>query len=148
MRWDTHVDFARGEVYATETKSGKDRSIPMSEDCRHLLLELKERAAAGDYLFTYAGKPIIDPRTAWAEAVSDAGLEDFHFHDLRHTFATRLGDAGASAFDIAALLGHSSINMTARHTHATEAGKRRAIAALDAWCGQVFGHRRFRGEIL
>jgi integrase len=137
MRWDTHVDFARGEVYATDTKSGKDRAIPMSEDCRHLLLELKESATVGDYLFTYAGKPITDSLTAWAEAVSDAELEDFHFHDLWHTFATRLGDAGASVFDIAALLGHSSISMTARYTHATEAGKQRAIAALDARRGQV-----------
>jgi len=55
---------------------------------------------------------------------------DFRFHDLRHTAATRMADAGADAFTLAAILGHSDIRMTARYTHATDEAKRRAVETL------------------
>jgi hypothetical protein len=55
---------------------------------------------------------------------------DFHFHDLRHTAATRMADAGADPFTLAAILGHSDIRMTARYTHATDEAKRRAVEML------------------
>jgi hypothetical protein len=55
---------------------------------------------------------------------------DFHFHDLRHTAATRMADAGADPFTLAAILGHSDIRMTARYTHATDEAKRRAVDKL------------------
>jgi len=57
---------------------------------------------------------------------------DFHFHDLRHTAATRMADAGADPFTLAAILGHSDIRMTARYTHATDVAKRRAVDKLVA----------------
>ncbi len=136
MRWDTHVNFERGEVYATNTKTGRDRDIPMSDQCRRLLIEMRA-AAIGDFLFMHNGKPLGKPSKAFKAACAEAGITNLCFHDLRHTFATRLGDAGASMADIAALLGHSQISMSARYTHATEQGKRRAVAALDARCGQV-----------
>ncbi|MGI9068602.1 MAG: tyrosine-type recombinase/integrase [Pyrinomonadaceae bacterium] len=63
-------------------------------------------------------------------AVTKAGLVDFHFHDLRHTAATRMADAGADPFTLAAILGHSDIRMTARYTHATDEAKRRAVEKL------------------
>lgn len=59
-----------------------------------------------------------------------AKIADFRFHDLRHTAATRLADRGADAFQIAAILGHSSIQMTARYTHATSDGLRRVMESL------------------
>ncbi len=59
-----------------------------------------------------------------------AGLVDFHFHDLRHTAATLMADAGADPFTLAAILGHSDIRMTARYTHATDEAKRRAVEKL------------------
>ena len=56
----------------------------------------------------------------------------FHFHDLRHTAATRMADAGTDAFTLAKILGHSDIRMTARYTHATDLAIRRAVENLDA----------------
>lgn len=70
-------------------------------------------------------------KVAWAAALTDAKIEDFRFHDLRHTAATRLGDAGADAFTIAAILGHSTIQMSARYTHATDGRKRRAVERMS-----------------
>ena len=66
-------------------------------------------------------------RQAFVAACNDAGIADFHFHDLRHTFATRLGDAGDSPATIAKLLGHSNIQMTMRYTHATDDALRSAV---------------------
>jgi Phage integrase family len=63
-------------------------------------------------------------------AVKNAKIADFHFHDLRHTAATRMADAGAEPFTLAAILGHSDIRMTARYTHATDQAKRRAVDNL------------------
>jgi hypothetical protein len=62
--------------------------------------------------------------------VKHAKIVDFHFHDLRHTAATRMADAGADPFTLAAILGHSDIRMTARYTHATDEAKRRAVDRL------------------
>jgi integrase len=61
-----------------------------------------------------------------------AGIPDFCFHDLRHTAETRMADAGADAFTLMSILGHSDIRMTARYTHATSAAIKRAVANLDA----------------
>ena len=57
----------------------------------------------------------------------DAGIADFHFHDLRHTFATRLGDAGCNVTTIARLLGHLNIQMSMRYTHASDDTLRNAV---------------------
>lgn len=60
-------------------------------------------------------------------ACLDAGIADFHFHDLRYTFATRLGDAGCNATTIARLLGHSNIQMSMRYTYASDDSLRNAV---------------------
>ena len=70
---------------------------------------------------------ITDIETGFTAAVRDAGLEDFRFHDLRHTFATRLNEAGADLATIRDLLGHSSIKMASDYTQASPETRRRAI---------------------
>jgi integrase len=121
LRW-SQVDFMRDLIFVTQTKSGKDRVIPMNEAVRNALLSLSregERVFQVDWI-----------KKAWMGALKEAKIEDFTFHDLRHTAATRLADAGADAFTIASILGHSTIQMSARYTHDTER-KRRAIEAIS-----------------
>ena len=72
-------------------------------------------------------------KVAWASALREAKIQGFRFHDLRHSAATRLADAGADAFTIAAILGHSTIQMSARYTHATDERKKRAIDGILGW---------------
>ena len=67
----------------------------------------------------------------FASACQDAKVDDFHFHDLRHTFGTRLGEKGVDAFTIAQLMGHADLRMTARYTHATNKNLRRAVQSLS-----------------
>jgi integrase len=76
---------------------------------------------------------MTDSRNTWKSVTKKAGVEDFRFHDLRHTAATRMAEAGVDIRMIAELLGHSTIQMTMRYAHATDDAKRRAAEALEAY---------------
>jgi integrase len=68
---------------------------------------------------------------AFAKACSKAKIVDLRWHDLRHTFGTRLAEAGFSEVTIAELMGHTSVATTRRYTHGTEAAKRNAVEAAS-----------------
>ena len=70
---------------------------------------------------------------AFSTACRQAGITDFRFHDLRHTFGTRLADAGVDVVKIKELMGHASIVTTMRYIHATDQGKRGAIVVLSEY---------------
>ena len=133
LQWK-HVDFARGVILVTKTKTGKDRTIPMSSEVRSELLE-QRKASKSDYVFAgnKPGRPLVEIKRTFRGACDDAGLKDFRFHDLRHTFATRLGDNGCNVTTIAALMGHSNIQMSARYTHAGDDAKRHAVESVSQW---------------
>ena len=123
LRWN-QIDFARGLILIQRTKSGRDRMIPMNSTVRETLAAIQQQ---GDQVF-----PINDVKRSFAYSCVKAKIADFRFHDLRHTAATRLADRGADAFQIAAILGHATIQMSARYTHATDHGLRRAMESLTA----------------
>lgn len=131
-----NLDFDRSLVRVENNrrqrnKSKKARFVPMNSRARQLLLELCTTSGS-EYVFPNrkTGRHIRDVKTAFNRACRDAGLEDFVFHDLRRTGATRLGDAGANAFHIAAILGHEDVNTSQIYTVATDSGLRRAMESL------------------
>ncbi len=75
-------------------------------------------------------KRLVEIKYSFIRAVKQAKITDLRFHDLRHTAATRMGDAGADAFTLAAIFGWSDIRMAMRYTHAMEDAKRRAVEAI------------------
>src|ERR1044072_2263857 len=75
-------------------------------------------------------KRLVEIKYSFVRAVKQAKITDLRFHDLRHTAATRMGDAGADAFTLAAIFGWSDIRMAMRYTHAMEDAKRRAVEAI------------------
>jgi len=128
-----HVDFERSLIRLTSdiTKSGKPREIPMNSEVRNQLLELRTSNNNGPVIPSpKTGKGIVDFKRAFRAACDKAEIEELHFHDLRHTFGTRAADAGADAFTIAELMGHSDLRMTKRYTHATDSRKRAAVENL------------------
>ncbi len=136
LRW-ANVDFERGLVHVMnshreQTKSGHSRSIPMNRIARQQLLSLQTESGDTEYVFVNknTGRPRTDVKRGFRSACEKAGLEDFRFHDLRHTAATRLGDAGVDTRRIMAILGHRCMQTSARYTHATDDGLRRAIETL------------------
>src|SRR6185369_14290694 len=136
LRW-ANVDFERGLIHVMnsqreQTKSGNSRSIPMNHIARRELLGLCLETGHTEYVFfnDKTKKPRTDLKNGFGTACVIAGLDDFRFHDLRHTAATRLADAGTNIREIMAILGHRCIQTSARYTHATDEGLRRAMEAL------------------
>jgi Phage integrase family len=76
------------------------------------------------------GGRLIDIKHKFDEARTTAKIKDFRFHDLRHTAATRLADAGVNVVVIAEILGHADIRTTKRYSHAMEESKREAVEKL------------------
>ncbi|MGI8468349.1 MAG: tyrosine-type recombinase/integrase [Pyrinomonadaceae bacterium] len=130
LKW-FDADFGRGMLQVRESKSGKKRVVPMNATIRNLLSGLKRKS---EYIFPSpkTGGKLTEIKRSFSRALMEAGINDFHFHDLRHTAATRMADAGADAFTLMKILGHSDIRMTARYTHATDTALRRAVTNLDA----------------
>jgi integrase len=133
-----HVDFLRGVIHVVNTKTARDRIMPMSQSVRQVLIEQRQaqecQTEEGDLVFASRriakrgrDEGLVDVKKGFVAACSEAGIADFHFHDLRHTFATRLGDAGCNVTTIARLLGHSNIQMSMRYTHASDDTLRNAV---------------------
>lgn len=131
LRW-FDVDFNRGLIQIRESKSNKMRVVPMN-DTTHRLLDRLPRSSEFVFPSPKTGVKLNQIKRSFRRAVAEAGIDDFRFHDLRHTAATRMADAGADAFTLMKILGHSDIRMTARYTHATDAALRRAVTNLDAF---------------
>jgi len=89
------------------SKNGKPRTIPLTAEARRIALSQMADVTTKEYLFTsfITSGMITEIKTAFTSAVREAGLEDSRFHDLRHTFATRLNEAGVDPFTIRDLLG-------------------------------------------
>jgi integrase len=80
-------------------------------------------------------RPIV-MKKAWYSALAKAGIENFRFHDLRHTAASYLAMNGASIPEIAAVLGHKSHQMASRYAHLSD-GHTRSV--VERAMGKVFG---------
>jgi integrase len=123
-----------GEVLVTRGKNGKSRAVPLTNEARRIaqlqLLDVTNK----QYLFTSkrSGGAIAEIKTGFAGAVTDAEIENFRFHDLRHTFATRLNEAGVDPVTRRDLLGHSTIEMSDDYTHSSLEGRHHAIQVLSA----------------
>ena len=137
LRWGD-LDFDRKviTVRATNSKTGRMLRVPMNLLVEQTLLALGKRSdgtdkGAGDAVFTNeADEPVTSIRTAWEGAVAEAGLVNFTFHDLRHTFASRLVAAGVPLLHVSKLLGHSTILMTQRYSHASDDALASAVGRL------------------
>lgn len=130
--WE-HIDFTRQLLYVTRSKTagGEAREIPLTGRVHDLLLSQRKKEGL---LFTFKGKPIHAIRTAWKAAVRRAGIRYLRFHDLRHTFNSRLMESGVIQDVRKVLMGHSSgEDINDRYTHVELPAKREAIRKLEAW---------------
>lgn len=121
-----------------QTKSGKPRSVPLTNRVAEMLRELHLKRPEGlEHVFLYqpffGGEivPYSQPHGAWKTACKRAGVTDIVMHDLRHTFASRLVSKGVSLLAVSNLLGHASIKMTQRYAHLAPGAFDDAIEVLD-----------------
>lgn len=122
LRW-RDVDLARGVAIAHHTKNRERRVLPLAEPAVRALEELgRVRRVDSDLVFAGRrnGKALF-PKKAFAAALAEAGIEDFRFHDLRHTAASYLAMSGATLAEIAEVLGHKTLSMVKRYAHLSDA---------------------------
>jgi len=126
------VDFDKREITIVETKDDEDRVVPINPLLFNLLLMLKSQDGKGEYVFTnpQTRKHYVEIKRAFTSARAKAGIADFHFHDLRHTYASRLVRNGADLNTVKELLGHFSITTTQRYLHSQAEQKRATVNSL------------------
>ncbi len=138
LEWP-RVSLVRKTILIEKTKSGKPRTIPLNEIVLNVLRKKAEEKVIGvrGIVFgTSCGTKILPSnlRRAFYNALEKAGVEDLKFHDLRHTFATRLAQGGVDLYKIAKLLGHEDIRMTQRYAHHCPESLRDGVKILEADC--------------
>jgi len=122
------VDFFRKLLTVVKSKNGGKRSIPMSQTLYESLKSMNKVVNISSRVFPISVRSL---REAFDKALSKARIEDFHFHDLRHTFATRLVQNGVDIYKVKELLGHKSIAMTMRYAHHYPESLRASVEVLD-----------------
>lgn len=132
MRWED-VDLKNALLTVPRGKGGKRRYIPLVPEIVAVLKELPRSAGEVDsFVFpsTRTGRAWVDIGRSWRRVLADAGIQNFRFHDLRHTFASRLAQRGAPLTAIRELLGHSDLKMTMRYAHLGPGDLRNAVLRL------------------
>ncbi len=107
------------------TKSGKRRDVPISESLKNELVDYMD-TLEGDEFFT-----VNEFKRSFLGAVRRAGISDFTFHDLRHTFASYLVMGGIDLATVKELMGHATIQMTMRYAHLSADHRKRALEIIQ-----------------
>ncbi|EIZ86451.1 integrase family protein [Methylobacterium sp. GXF4] len=116
----TNIDLQRRELNLEKTKAGRPRQVPLSRKALTVIRELLERRARPQSVFLLhgpGGDRVSDPRKAFVGACRRANIENFRWHDLRHTFASWWVQGGGDLYRLSRVLGHSTLQMTARYGH-------------------------------
>lgn len=122
LRWKD-IDFVRSVARLEQTKNGERRVLPLTHHAGDLIRRIGERTDRNpdDFVFPRGdGTAPVDIKKHFARAVKKAGVEDFRFHDLRHCAASYLAMNGATLPEIAAVLGHKTLQMVQRYAHLSD----------------------------
>lgn len=124
----------RIKVTAATAKSQRVRYVPLNSEAAGVVERLHKHAAnkSGLVFAGSEGEAMTHVKRSWESLMTAAGVEDFHFHDLRHHFASRLVMAGVDLYAVKELLGHSDFGMTQRYAHLSAEHKAQAVEKLVA----------------
>jgi integrase len=150
LKWS---QIRNGFIYLQKTKTNESRQIPINDELAELFKTIrKENGFKNEYVFIYAkgehnlkGKEPVRKRKglipvaedlsnikrSFASTLVRAKIEDFRFHDLRHTFASHMIMRGASLKEVQEILGHKTMTMTLRYAHLSQEHKKKAVNLLN-----------------
>jgi len=133
MRWED-VDFknASAVIPAPRAKGRRDRYVPLNTEAMAVLREIPTPLDRSAVVFgNTLGRPQQCLERHWRRALVASGVEDFHFHDLRHTYASRLITRGVDLAVLKELLGHRDFTMTLRYAHLAPSALKSAVMVLE-----------------
>lgn len=133
LTWgDVDATSALLTVQGASAKTGLTRYLPLNMEAVRVLTAWRPAdAGPEDLVFPGPdGGPMFSLKTAWEKVATAAKLDGFTFHDLRHTFASKLVQAGVDLNTVRELLGHSDIKMTLRYAHLAPEHRAAAVAKL------------------
>jgi integrase len=131
LKWDEHIDLKHGFILLNKTKNGERREIPINDTSKSTLHSLTRRLDVPVFYDPATGNPYQDVKKSFKTALRKAKIQDFHFHDLRYSFASLLIMAGVDITTVSRLLGHKSLSMTLRYSHLAPAHMQKAVTVLD-----------------
>lgn len=135
LRWED-IDFDMKRIRLPYTKAGKRQYLPMNSRLEEVLLAQRARAGDSEWVFPNTVGGHLDPRHWWRRkmkpALEKAGITDFRFHDLRHTFGSYLTMNGVPLRAVQKLMGHSSSRVTERYSHLADGYLAEAVESMVA----------------
>jgi integrase len=141
LTWE-HVDLEKGTAYLPETKNGTSRTVLLNDRAKAVLEDMKQYKS--DHTkHVFPGRDgtarLTEVRKTFLRALKEAKIDNFHLHDLRHTFASILVNQGVPLYEVQRLLGHSDITLTQRYSHLADAQLRKATANVSERIDKVTG---------
>ena len=151
LKW-SDIDFAfdgDGSITFFRTKNSRRRSMRLMPRTREALLHWRERLQVGlakrgilwnvslPVICNWKGESLASIKHAWERVRAEAGLGDFHFHDLRHTFCSSILMAGGDLKMACEMIGHADIKMTSRYSHLTQLAQTNMQARLASYYGNT-----------
>jgi integrase len=107
------IAFATQTIFVPTSKSSRSRYVPLSEELASFLTECTVGKNPSDYALAGVTASYVSRRFGWL--CEQAGVVNLKFHDLRHTFASRLLSRGVPIYKVSKILGHSSVVVTEQH---------------------------------
>ena len=129
LTWD-RVDLKNRLILLDKTKNGERREIPINKTLFNTLSMLIRHISGYVFANPKTGKAYDNLKRSWQSALRKSHILDFHFHDLRHTFASWLVMKGVDLTTVKELLGHKDIKMTLRYSHLSKPHVRNAVENL------------------
>lgn len=139
LEWDKHIDLENGFILldAGDTKNGERREININPALKKTLQGLKRHIESPYVFIDPQGRRFTDIKRSFTSARKRAGIKEFRFHDLRHTFASHLVMSGVDIVTVKELLGHKTLAMTLRYAHLAPSHKAKALENLYGGGGYV-----------
>jgi integrase len=132
LEWSM-VDLNRKMLHIPRSKNEEPLHVYLNKVAVDALETVRREGNRSGRIFRARGthEPLRSPRSWFERALKDAKIDGFHWHDLRHTFASRLRQNGAKLEDIGEALGHKTLMMTKRYAHLGPKGLHDVVALLD-----------------
>ena len=146
LKWK-NIDIQNNIIYLIETKNGKMREVPINDVAKHCLISVRKNPISSYVFCKKNGSPYSKVNRAFFTALKKAGIINFRFHDLRHTYASQLVMLGIDIRTVQELMGHRSIEMTLRYAHLSPSHKKHAVDVLGKQMVTIWSPRVKQTEI-